>query len=309
MTWRDVVDGYELLDDPAVNGERVIKWLRGAGRVVDARCVTIGDGSNETDFVSVTVPGKSGRLAGGPSPTLGIIGRLGGLGARPARIGFVSDGDGALAVLAAGAKLARMNDRGDQLDGDVIVSTHICAHAPTRPHLPVAFMDSPVSLEEMNRQEVNSHMNAILSVDTTKGNRLCNHRGFAISPTVREGWILRVSDDLLDIAEAVSGRLCAVLPLTMQDITPYGTDIYHLNSILQPSTATDVPVVGVGITAETVVAGSATGASDLVSVESAARFCVEVAKGYTAGSCMFSDEEEFARLRTLYGSMSTLQGA
>ncbi|MGO0916215.1 DUF1177 family protein, partial [Clostridioides difficile] len=42
------------------------------------------------------IPGKNGKLKGGDAPTLGILGRLGGIGARPEVIGFVSDGDGAL---------------------------------------------------------------------------------------------------------------------------------------------------------------------------------------------------------------------
>ena len=32
----------------------------------------------------------------------------------------------------------------------------------------------------MNEAEVDGDMDAILSVDTTKGNRIINHRGFAI---------------------------------------------------------------------------------------------------------------------------------
>ena len=65
-------------------------------------------------------------MSGGSAPTLGIIGRLGGVGARPARKGFVSDGDGALAALAAAAKLIKMQPRGDRLEGDVIVTTQVC---------------------------------------------------------------------------------------------------------------------------------------------------------------------------------------
>lgn len=42
-------------------------------------------------------------------------------------------------------------------------------------------------------------MATVLSVDTTKGNRVGNRRGFAISPTARQGWVLRISDDLLDV--------------------------------------------------------------------------------------------------------------
>ena len=65
------------------------------------------------------------KISGGSAPTLGIIGRLGGVGARPARKGFVSDGDGALAALAAAAKLIKMQPRGDRLEGDVIVTTQV----------------------------------------------------------------------------------------------------------------------------------------------------------------------------------------
>lgn len=53
--------------------------------------------------------------------------------------------------------------------------------------------------------------------------------------------------------QITTGRLPYVFPLTMQDITPYGNDVYHLNSVLQPCTATDAPVVGVAITAEVMV--------------------------------------------------------
>ncbi|MGZ0152201.1 DUF1177 family protein [Kribbella sp. WER1] len=168
-------------------------------------------------------------------------------------------------------------------------------------------MDSPVDVGAMNAHEVEPAMEAVLSVDTTKGNRIVNHHGFAISPTVKEGWILRVSEDLLELASQVTGRLPAVLPLTMQDITPYGNDVYHVNSILQPCTATAAPVVGVAITTETAVPGCGTGATDLAGVESAARFCVEAAKSYGAGICALYDPTDFDRLTTRYGSMRHLQ--
>jgi hypothetical protein len=205
----------------------------------------VGSAKGKTDFVKVVIAGTQGRLRGGTSRTLGIIGRLGGLGARPKRIGLVSDGDGAVAAVATALKIARMQAEGDPLPGDVI-STHVCPDAPTRPHQPVEFMDSPVTVEEMNAREVFPEMDALLSIDTTKGNRILNHRGFAISPTVKEGYILRVADDLVRIMETTTGRLAVTFPITMQDITPYGNDIYHINSILQPSVVTDAPVVGVG---------------------------------------------------------------
>ena len=66
----------------------------------------------------------------------------------------------------------------------------------------------------------------------------------------------------------------------MQDITPYASGVFHLNSILQPATATSAPVVGVAITTGSAVPGCATGATDLASLEAAARFCIETATGF-----------------------------
>lgn len=301
MVWQQVLEGYDLMDDPRVTGKRVAEWLGRCG-VDHVEITTIEGDKSSTDFVKVLIPGA------GQGHTLGVVGRLGGLGARPERIGFVSDGDGALTVMAVAARLGVMAARGDRLAGDVIIGTHICPDAPTLPHEPVAFMDSPVDIATMNAQELDPGMEAVLSVDTTKGNRLCNHRGFAISPTIKEGWILKVSDDLLDLYGDVTGHLPVVLPVVTQDITPYGNEVHHINSILQPATATTAPVVGVAITTESAVAGCGTGATDLVAVEQAARFCIEVAKSFGAGSCSFFDPTEFDRLVDLYGPMTVLQG-
>ena len=80
------------------------------------------------------------------------------------------------------------------------------------------------------------------------------------------------------------------------------------SSIMQPATATGAPVVGVALTAETAVPGCATGASQVVDVEMAARFCLEVAKALGRGQCAFYDAGEFERLVALYGPMVHLQG-
>lgn len=304
---KQVIEAMELLDSAYVSGERVKEVLlqRGLDNVEVKR---ISGEKGSTDFIKVLIPGKRGKLSGGSAPTLGVIGRLGGIGARPERIGLVSDADGAITAIAVALKLGDMIKNGDILDGDVIVATHICPNAPTQPHEPVPFMGSPVDMATMNRFEVDPQMDAILSVDTTRGNRIINVRGFAITPTVKEGWILRVSDDLLDIMGYVTGRMPAVVPITMQDITPYGNGVYHLNSILQPATATSAPVVGVAITAEIPVPGCATGASQAIDIELAGRFCIEVAKAFGRGKARFYNEEEFRRLIELYGPMNHLQG-
>ena len=153
MSFKQVIELADLLDDGRVTGEDVVKYVTAEGNV-KATCTTVTGAKGSTDFVKFLIPGKNGKTKGGTAPTLGIVGRLGGLGARPERIGFTSDGDGALAASAIAAKLARMTVRGDELEGDVIVGTHICPDAPTLPHKPAPFMDSPVTMDVLNKEEI-----------------------------------------------------------------------------------------------------------------------------------------------------------
>lgn len=309
MLLSNVLEVLEVVDSPSANGAAVRElFVRRGWEGVGTETVR-GGGGGSTDFVKVVIPGSKGNANGGDAPTLGILGRLGGLGARPESIGYVSDGDGAVAALSAALKLVDMSLRGDILEGDVLICTHVCPDAPTRPHNPVPFMDSPVDMETMNAKEVDPTMDALLSIDTTKGNRLVNHRGIAISPPVKEGWILRIPEDMLNLYQSVTGHTPVVLPLATQDITPYGNGVHHVNSILQPATATAAPVVGVAITSESVVPGSATGASHETDIALAACYAVEVAKLFGCGKLAFYDEAELDGLLGMYGSMKGLQGA
>ncbi len=308
MLLREMLDLFALLDTPRACGADIERLLVESG-ADDVRVTTLSGERGTTDSVRVLVKGSDGKSSGGDAPTLGIIGRLGGLGARPAAIGFTSDGDGALAALTAALKLVRMHAAGDVIAGDVIVATHVCPDAPTLEHDPVPFMDSPITMRQCNEAEVDERMDAILSIDTTKGNRVINLNGVAISNTIKDGYILEASNDLLDVLTRVTGKLPAVFPCSQQDITPYGNGLHHLNSILQPAVVTDAPVVGVAITTEQMVAGCATGASHAEDVETAARFACEVAKGFGAGKVSFYDEAQYARLRALYGDMRRFQTA
>jgi hypothetical protein len=308
MTWTQVIETSELLDTPSVNGTQVASFLQAQSRRVQINVSHASGAQGQTDFVRVFLPGANGKNDGGDAPTLGIIGRIGGIGARPARTGFVSDGDGALAVIACAAKLARMLEAGDRVEGDVILATHICPEALIVPHEPVPLMASPVSMADMNRHEVDPRMEAILCVDPTRANRIVNRKGFAISPTVKEGYILRVSEDLLDVMEVVTGLPPVVFPLAHQDITPYDNGLHHLNSIMQPSLATTAPTVGVALTSVVPVAGSATGASQVADVEAAVRFCVEVAVRFGRRECHLYDADEFQQLVSLYGPLNRFQG-
>lgn len=307
MILKHLMEIYDILDDSKASGERVKAYLLGIDPQANVETYPIQGPKGSTDMVRVRIAGKNGKSKGGSAPTIGLLGRLGGIGARPEVTGFVSDGDGALAALSAAAELLNMAKKGDVLEGDVFISTHVCPDAPTMPHKPVPFMGSPVSMAEVNREEVTDELDAILCVDTTKGNRIYNKKGLAISPTVKEGYILRVSEDLLSIMEMATGELPGVFALTTQDITPYGNGVFHLNSILQPSTATKAPVVGVAVTTQSTVPGCASGATHFEDVEEAARFMIEVAKAFGAKRCSFYDAEEYAHLLKLYGSMTHLQ--
>jgi len=163
---KQVLEIYELLDDASINGQTVSEYLKSRG-AEQIEVKTIQGKSGATDFIKIIFPGTGGKKKAGDAPTLGIIGRLGGIGARPERIGTVSDADGAVAAVSCALKLADMNRKGDVLKGDVIIATHICPNAPTQPHDPVPFMSSPVNMQDMNQWEVNAEMDAILPLTET----------------------------------------------------------------------------------------------------------------------------------------------
>ena len=307
MLIKQIMEVFDVLDSSTVDGAAVKKYLQSVNPEANVEVYPLEGPKGSTDMVKVRIPGTEGKTVGGSYPTIGILGRLGGLGARPEVVGYVSDGDGALAALAVAAKLIDMRKKGDCLKGDVFISTHICPDAPTQPHHPVPFMGSPVEMHQVNEEEVSPELDAILSIDTTKGNRIINTRGFAISQTVKQGYILRASEDLLDIMQRTTGKLPYVFPVNMQDITPYGNDVHHINSIMQPCTCTEAPVVGVAITTEMMVPGCGTGCSHMEDIEEAARFVLEVAKDFTAGKISFYDAQDDARMNKLYGSMKHLQ--
>jgi len=299
---REIIDVLDLLDDARVDGAAVEAFLCSAG-ATETRIERVHGDRGFTDFVRATIEPEK-RVG----PTLGIIGRLGGIGARPDRLGLVSDADGAIVALACAAKLARMAARGDRLPGCVIVATHVSPRSPIIPHEPTPFMAAPVDMATMNEHEVDPRMEAILSIDATKGNWILNRRGVAITPTVKEGYILPVSRDLLEIVRHVTGEPPAVLAIATQDVTPYAAGFDHVNSILQPATATTSPVVGVATSAAIPVPGCASGANDPLSLDQAARFCIATALAFTTGRCRFFDEKEYERLVERYGTMSHLQG-
>ncbi|MBI4641497.1 MAG: DUF1177 domain-containing protein [Candidatus Tectomicrobia bacterium] len=308
MSLKQVIEISELLDSARVNGQSMARKLDERGwKEWNVETLTSERGS--TDFITIVIPGSEGKRGGGSATTLGILGRLGAIGGRPTVVGMVSDADGAIVALSVALKMIDMRNEGDLLKGDVIITTHICPNSPISPEAsrsPIPMMGSPVSGAVLREHEVLPEMEAILSIDATKANRVINQKGFAISYPVKEGYILRPSDDLLDIMQKVTGRMPVVFPLATQDITPT-FQLRHINSIMTPAASADVPVVGVALTAEAAVPGIATGANHPLDLEGATRFCIEVAKAFGEGKCRFYDPDEFAKIVQLYGSMKHLQ--
>lgn len=314
MSIKYVSQIYELLDSPNVNGEMIIKLLgqfNTENTVIESQSVNYEppeDTTQKCDFIKVLIKGSEGKSLGGDYPTLGIIGRLGAQQAQPHRLGIVSDADGSIVALASAMKLLDMASKGAQLKGDVIITTHIATHVSITPHDPVDFMGMPVSSDTMNKYEVDPAMDAILSIDTSKGNSIIKHRGIAISPTAKQGYILRVAPDLIKLLEYATGKMAKTFPITTQDISPYDNNVYHFNSIMQPHVATSVPVVGLAITANALVPGCETGASYESELVDATLFTVEVAKQFTWKKALFHQEAEYQKLRELYGDLSCIQG-
>lgn len=227
MSFKQVIELADLLDDGRVTGEDVVKYVTAEGNV-KATCTTVTGAKGSTDFVKFLIPGKNGKTKGGTAPTLGIVGRLGGLGARPERIGFTSDGDGALAASAIAAKLARMTVRGDELEGDVIVGTHICPDAPTLPHKPAPFMDSPVTMDVLNKEEIDPAMDAILSIDTTKGNQIICHNGIAITTETVVPGCGTGATHLVDVDDAVRYSIEVAKAFTQNECSFYDKKEFEL---------------------------------------------------------------------------------
>ncbi len=314
MALKEVGIIYDMMDDSSIDGSKFIKLFESLG-VENAEFSNISvpyeppeDITKNCDFLTIKIYGSNGKHSGGTAPTLGIIGRLGAQGAQPHRIGQVSDADGSTVALSAAYKILNYAANGSQFEGDVIITTHVATHVSITPHDPVDFMGMPVSSDTMNKYEVLPEMDAILSIDTSKGNAIIKQRGIAISATAKQGYILRVSPDLVSVMEVTTGKVATTFPITTQDITPYDNGAYHFNSIMQPHVATDAPVVGLAITAGSIVPGSDTGGSYETELTDATRFAVEVAKQFTWNKITFYNSAEYNLLFELYGDMSILQG-
>ncbi len=69
-TLKHVLEVIDLLEDPNVNGNRVVEFLRGKGLldVMSISVETIKGDKGSTDFITIKIPGREGRSTGGSAP-------------------------------------------------------------------------------------------------------------------------------------------------------------------------------------------------------------------------------------------------
>ena len=123
MLLKEILDIYNLLDSAHADGNSIKTHLLRIRSDANVEVVPIVTPKGSTDIIRILVKGKNGRSQNGTAPTIGLMGWLGGIGARPDAVGYVSDGDGALAALSVAAKLLDMQNKGDFLEGDVYLAT------------------------------------------------------------------------------------------------------------------------------------------------------------------------------------------
>lgn len=298
---KEILEVIDLLDDPD-NGADAFAALLGPGPHEIARDDFSGP-KGRTEFIKILFPGTHGKSRGGDAPTLGIIGSNGGLRLPGARGGLVSDADGCLVGLACALRLRRMAERRQTPRGDVIVSTHICQEAHPEPHDPFPFVMSPLPSSEKHPRMIDPRMDAILTPETCKGNKLVSPAAFAITPPVREGYILRPHASILHIMEMVTGRNPVIFPITMQDITPFESGVHHVCGMVLPSVFSPAPVIGVPIAMAQPILPAATNTQQPVALEAAGRFCIEVAVSLGLGDCRFYYEQDFEAFLRVYGAI------
>lgn len=300
---KEVMDVIEVLDDPKAGAAEFNALL--PKDVCEIKVTPFSGPLGKTEFVSYKFKGTHGRKSGGSARTMGIIGSLGAL-RLPDFVGLNSDADGGLVALACALRLARMWTKNQVLKGDVIVTTHICQEGHPEPHDPVPFVMPPLEVDEEYRRLTDPDMEAILTPETAKGNRIFNQTGFAITAPVKEGYILRPHVSLLHTMEMVTALPARVFPINMQDITPFGNDIHHVCGMMLPGQYTHAPVVGVPITAQVQVLAAATGVYQHTILEAAGRYCIEIAKGFGEGTCHLYYEDDFNAMVKRYGNMHHL---
>lgn len=88
MLIKQVMEVFDVLDSSTVDGAAVKKYLQSVNPEANVEVYPLEGPKGSTDMVKVRIPGTNGKSKGGSAPTIGLLGRLGGIGARPEMIGL-----------------------------------------------------------------------------------------------------------------------------------------------------------------------------------------------------------------------------
>ncbi|MEJ2776244.1 DUF1177 domain-containing protein [Sulfolobus sp. SCGC AB-777_L09] len=237
---------------------------------------------------------------GGGKDRIEILGRLGAIQMQGINKGVVSDADGAIITLAVLFELLNLREKGIEFDIDVSLITNISLKAKLIPHKPFDFMVPLVGLDEALKEEVDPKASLILSIDSTKGNRLAKFDDFALTHVIKDGYILKLSDEVIDIYNRVTGHEIYLIPLTTGDLTPLDFNVYHISTLVSPWLYTSSPVIGIATVSKQLIPGYVTGVMNIDMLEHASRFCLEVIKFIEGGGKVYN-EEELKVLKELLG--------
>ena len=235
-----------------------------------------------------------------------ILGRLGAI--QTGEKGLVSDADGAVVSLTTLLELLNLREKGIELKLDVSFATNLSTTARLIPHSPFKFMVPPVGLDEALKVEVDPQATTVLSIDSTKGNRLAKYDDFALTHVIKDGYILKLSDEVLDIYNRVTEHEVYMVPLTSGDLTPLDVNVYHISTLISPWLYTSAPVVGLATVSPRAIPGYETGVMNLNMLEHASRFCLEFLKYMEKGGSVYN-EEELRELERRFGPSNLVRRA
>lgn len=216
-----------------------------------------------------------------------LLGRLGAIRVS-SNNGLVSDADGAIITITSMLEWAKNYS---EIEGEAIFSTSISLDAKLIPHKPFKFMVPLVGLDDALKLEVDKEAQFLISVDSTKGNRIAKYNDFAISHIIKDGYILKIPDEIIDIYEKVTEHEPYFVALTSGDLTPMEVNAYHISTLLSPWLYTEAPVLGLATVSKYPIPGYETGVQNIIMLERASRFSIEVLKYYFYGGNVYSEEE------------------
>ncbi|BCU69782.1 DUF1177 domain-containing protein [Stygiolobus caldivivus] len=252
------------------------------------------------------VPYIKAVYKGGGKDKIEILGRLGAIQMVNTNKGLVSDADGAVITLTTLFELLDLMDKGIVFDIDIVFVTNLATRAKLIPHRPFDFMIPLMGLDDALKIEVDPTASFILSIDSTKGNRLAKYDDFALTHVIKDGYILKLHDNVIDIYNRVTEHEIYMVPLTTGDLTPLDYNVYHISTLISPWLYTSSPVIGLATVSKQVIPGYETGVQNLIMLEHASRFCTELIKYLEKGGKVY-DENELMELESKLGKSNLVK--